>query len=284
MADAAGRRRDPLAAKRREFYLRVVSAAVLIPIVLVATWVGGWLFGLLIVAVAALVMVEWCDITGHSRAPALDWVAGMIVVAALITCLLGAPRLGAAFLAAGVALALLGRLGGICSRWLALGILYAGLSGGALILLRGGDSGFAAIVFLFAVIWVSDIAAYFVGRTVGGPKLWPAVSPNKTWSGAIGGLVGGAAAGTATAAAAGYGPAAGLVAVAAVISVAGQAGDLAESSLKRRFGKKDSGTIIPGHGGVMDRVDALVIGALVATVVGVLRTGWQDPGSGLFIW
>jgi phosphatidate cytidylyltransferase len=131
---------------------------------------------------------------------------------------------------------------------------------------------------------VTDIAAYFVGRAVGGPKLWPAVSPNKTWSGAIVGTLGGVAAGLLVVKLAGLVVAPMLVMVALALSVAAQLGDLLESAIKRHFGAKDAGQLIPGHGGLMDRLDGFLTAAAAAVVVGMLRGGLEGPARGLLVW
>ncbi|TIP17063.1 MAG: phosphatidate cytidylyltransferase, partial [Mesorhizobium sp.] len=146
---------------------------------------------------------------------------------------------------------------------------YASLSGLSLAYLRGDShSGLIAILFLFSVVWATDIAAYFVGRAVGGPKLAPSISPGKTQSGALGGAVGGIAAGLVLAIAAGAGNLTMLGLVALALSIVSQIGDLFESWVKRRHGCKDSSNLIPGHGGVMDRVDGLVAAAFALYVIG----------------
>jgi phosphatidate cytidylyltransferase len=168
--------------------------------------------------------------------------------------------------------------------WIAAGVVYAAVAGVAPILLRGSqDFGFVAIVFLFAVVWTTDIAGYVVGRLVGGAKLWPAVSPKKTWSGAIGGMVGAVIAGAAVVHFSGI-PIGMVVVLAAVLSIASQSGDLFESAIKRRFGVKDASHIIPGHGGVMDRLDGFIVAALLAALIGLLRGGLIQPGRGLLVW
>jgi phosphatidate cytidylyltransferase len=170
------------------------------------------------------------------------------------------------------------------SGWMAAGIVYAAVVAIAPILLRSDSQfGLLAVIFLFAVVWTTDIAAYFVGRFVGGPKLWPAISPKKTWSGAIGGTLGAIVAGVAVANFGGVSSWSAAV-LAAVLSIASQAGDLFESHLKRRFGVKDSSHIIPGHGGAMDRLDGFIAAAGVAALVGLVRGGLAHPGRGMLIW
>jgi phosphatidate cytidylyltransferase len=132
------------------------------------------------------------------------------------------------------------------------------------------------------VVWATDICAYFVGRAVGGPKLAPSISPGKTQSGALGGTVGGVVAGLLLATGAGAGNLATLGLVALVLSVISQAGDLFESWVKRQHGAKDSSTLIPGHGGVMDRVDGLVAAALALYVIGWICASADHPAQGLF--
>lgn len=284
MADAAGRAGTATARKRRELFLRVASALVLGPLVLVAAWYGGWPFTVLIMVGAALVLYEWTGLSGRSPALVVELGTGAAVLAAIAAVMGERLVIAAGLLVVAVGFALVVAASNRRRPWLAAGLLYAGVSGAALVLLRRGDAGLVALIFLFAVVWMTDIAAYFVGRALGGPKLWPAVSPNKTWSGAIGGLAGGTVAGAATSFFAGFGLPLGVLAVAIAISVSGQAGDLAESAIKRHFGKKDSGHLIPGHGGLMDRADALVFGAVVAALVGALRAGWHEPATGLFMW
>jgi phosphatidate cytidylyltransferase len=168
--------------------------------------------------------------------------------------------------------------------WVAAGILYAAVTAIAPVVLRGSvDFGFVAIVFLFAVVWTTDIAGYVVGRLVGGAKLWPAVSPKKTWSGAIGGIIGAVIAGSAVVHFSGI-PVGAVIVLAAVLSIASQGGDLFESAIKRRFGVKDASHILPGHGGVMDRLDGFIVAALVAALIGLARGGLMQPGRGLLVW
>ena len=171
------------------------------------------------------------------------------------------------------------------AAWMLAGLVYADiLLLGPVALRRDAEFGFAAILFLFAVVWTTDIAAYFTGRALGGPKLWPAVSPKKTWSGAIGGMVGAVAAGLLVLWLMGLAVGPMLVLVAAVLSAISQAGDLLESSIKRHFGAKDASHLIPGHGGLMDRLDGFLTAVLAAVMVGLLRGGLDGPARGLIVW
>ena len=142
----------------------------------------------------------------------------------------------------------------------------------------------AATIFLFAVVWASDIVAYFIGRTIGGPKLAPQISPKKTWSGAVGGVVAAIAVAMVFAQPLTLTSGLALGSIAVMLSVVAQAGDLFESALKRRFGAKDSGHLIPGHGGLMDRLDGFVTAAAVATLIGLARGGLEAPARGLMVW
>ena len=142
-------------------------------------------------------------------------------------------------------------------------------------LLRQAEApvGWAAVLFILVVVWATDIAAYFAGRGIGGPKLWPRVSPKKTWSGALGGTAAALVAGGLVVALSGIGGFVTGAALAVPLSIAAQAGDLFESAVKRKFGVKDSGTIIPGHGGVLDRVDGLFGAAALAWLLAGLGLG-----------
>jgi phosphatidate cytidylyltransferase len=133
------------------------------------------------------------------------------------------------------------------------------------------------------VVWVTDIGGYFAGRGIGGPKLWPRVSPKKTWAGAIGGFAASLAV-AAGFAALSLGRTGTMLVLGAVLSIASQLGDLLESAVKRRFGVKDSSNIIPGHGGLLDRLDGFVAAVVLAAIFGVLRGGVDGVGRGLMVW
>ena len=258
-------------------------------IVLGVTWVGGLPFRYLAAIIALMVFYEWMRMTrpetgsawrdgGLGIVPAILMFCCAVVIVANPTGLL--PLAIIVGLAIVVAVAATLRKSGM---WDAAGLAYATLSGLALAALReGGHAGLVAILFLFAVVWVTDSAAYFVGRAVGGAKLAPSISPGKTRSGAIGGLAGGVVAGLLVAYFAGSGNLAALAVIALILSIVSQAGDLFESWIKRRHGKKDSGSIIPGHGGVMDRVDGLVAAAVALYLIGSLSGGMSAPANALF--
>lgn len=265
--------------------LRVVSALVLIPLALALTWMGGLAFRLFIAIVALAMIYEWLTITAGRDWGRTHWViAALLGAIALLLVAGAAPGLLLILTIVATVIAIVAARFSGHDHWPPSGILYAGLSAISLAILRGGDAaGLWAILFLFAVVWVTDIAAYFVGRAIGGAKLAPRISPGKTWSGAIGGTVGGVAAGLAVVLLAdvrlGLAVFAGL---ALLLSVVAQMGDLFESHLKRRYAVKDSSNLIPGHGGVMDRVDGLVAAAVAFYVVGILITGPSDPAQAFF--
>lgn len=271
--------------RRSDLTLRVWSAAVLIPLALVVTWWGGLPSFLLVALVSAIVFAEWANIVGRSPRllPSTTDVSVGIAFVALSAIVAGLQGFGAglAVLVAGiVGVALLSR-----SAWLAGGVAYAGLLGVCLAALRSdGADGLTAVVVLLVLVWGTDSFAYFAGRTIGGPKLWPRVSPKKTWSGSIGGLVGGVLLAALTAMLFGVRVGPVLVLVLALLSIVSQAGDLFESAIKRYFDKKDSGCIIPGHGGMMDRVDGLIFAAIGAALIGALHGGNHHIGQGLLSW
>ncbi|MFC3162621.1 phosphatidate cytidylyltransferase [Ciceribacter thiooxidans] len=255
----------------RELRLRIYSAIVLAAIVLAATWVGGLAFRAVASVIGLLVYYEWSMITRLAeksvRGNAWGWFSILAVTA---TLLLTSGEMAVPLFAGLVLTAALPAIAGRWSWWQPGGVLYAGLSAISLSAIRGEDSpGFVAMLFVFAVVWGTDILAYFVGRAFGGPKLAPRISPGKTWSGAIGGTIAGVAGGVAVVLTYFQGIALWVPAVAFALSVSSQIGDLFESFIKRRFGVKDSGRIIPGHGGVMDRVDGLVFACFSAFLLAV---------------
>jgi phosphatidate cytidylyltransferase len=169
--------------------------------------------------------------------------------------------------------------------WVTLGVGYAGAMLLAPMLLRADNTyGFAVIVLLFAIVWTTDVLGYFAGRAVGGPKLLPSVSPNKTWSGAIAGTGGAMVVALLVASLFGSFNVLAILIIAFVLSVLAQFGDLFESWVKRQFGAKDASKLIPGHGGVMDRLDGFWAAAVAAGIIGILRGGFDAPARGLLLW
>jgi phosphatidate cytidylyltransferase len=250
-----------------ELQKRIVSAIVLAILALGATWIGGTVFTLFSVLIGLLIFYEWSTITGfsyRSRYTLFGWASLIVVLGQLI---LDGARLGAGislYLLIGftIVMALVAAVRK-SSYWLAGGLFYAGLSGISLAYLREVH-GLIAIVFIFAVVWGTDIMAYFTGRAIGGAKLAPSISPGKTWSGAIGGTISALILGVVVLMAASVPIEFGVILFTLVLSVGSQIGDLFESFIKRRFGVKDSSHLIPGHGGVMDRVDGLVAACFIA--------------------
>jgi phosphatidate cytidylyltransferase len=263
----------PAAPPRSELSLRVMSAVVMVCVALLTLWWGGWPFALLWIAAGFIAGLEWSKIAKADAPQAAHLAYGAAAGAVGLIVQIGFPWLALIVVTACAVAAMLGQQSN--RRIIATGIIYASAIAAAPIIVRDhATAGVAMIAWCFAVVWSTDIAAYFTGRKFGGPKLWPTVSPKKTWSGAVGGALAGIAAGLlvmAAARAAGvvWPLGAGATAFwALVCSAAGQLGDLAESSLKRKFGVKDSGAIIPGHGGVLDRLDAfVVVVAIVAFAV-----------------
>ena len=266
---------------RGEVTQRVISGVALGLLVLVLTWIGGIPFKLLSIVVMALIFFEWFRIVATRSLSQPSWLLGGVTIGLVALCvLMGWSVYGLAVCAAGAAVVMLNRLREGEDFWPSLGIVYAGIAGIAFAALRdSGHLGFAVIIFLFAVIWCTDISAFFGGRTFGGPKLAPSISPNKTWSGFVSGLLGGVLAGVIAALFLSEAGLAWVVLLATIVSVAGQVGDLFESGLKRKFGVKDSGTLIPGHGGVMDRVDSLIFAAFAAYIIALALPG-SIPANG----
>jgi phosphatidate cytidylyltransferase len=270
--------------RRNNLMLRVASSLVLAPLAIVAAYFGGYVFAGFWLVAAVIVLWEWDTLVcAHDRNSVLT-----IGVAALVggSLLLALDRAGIA-----VALICLGACGVavLASRvrrpWCATGLFYASALVFAPVLLRRDPRlGFAAIVFLFVIVWLTDIAAYFVGRVLGGPKLAPHISPNKTWSGAIGGTIAGILGGVIVASQFGVRNLAAAAIIGALLSVCSQVGDLFESGIKRRFNAKDASQLIPGHGGLMDRLDGFVAAAVAAALLGLAHGGFAAPARGLMVW
>jgi phosphatidate cytidylyltransferase len=266
----------------RNLVTRVIAALVLAPAAIAIAYAGGWLWIALVTLAAVGLYVEWLTIIGAAREKRV--VASGVVGLAISGFCLGIGRIDAALVALVLGLAGVALLSPQRRIWTATGFFYAAAAQMASVLVRLDQThGFIALIMILLVVWVTDIGGYFAGRGIGGPKLWPRVSPKKTWAGAIGGF----AASLVTAAgfaAFGLGKTGPMLLLAAALSVVSQLGDLFESAVKRRFGVKDSSHIIPGHGGLLDRLDGFVAAVVVAAIFGLLRDGVDGVGRGLMVW
>jgi len=267
-----------------ELVLRVCSALVLVPLAIGTAYVGGWPFAVFWGVAAMGVLWEWSALVAGAdrRSVLMTGAASLVLALALVVT---------GYLLAAVIVLAMGTLGAAAlapterRTWVACGIPYAGALGVAPVVLRyDSEGGFLAMIFLFAIVWATDIVAYFVGRAIGGPKLMPHVSPKKTWSGAFGGTLAAVVAAVAVAKGAALMGLFAIAMLAVVLSVFAQGGDLFESFLKRKFGAKDSSHLIPGHGGLMDRLDGFVTASVVAALIGLARGGFEAPGRGLLVW
>ncbi|WP_239451630.1 phosphatidate cytidylyltransferase [Elioraea rosea] len=274
----------------RDLRKRAISAAILGPLALLAIWLGAGWYTLMISAGTAILAWEWVHLCGK-RVRALPGLAVPVALLAAGFAAVANHHLLALMLLPLGALAATWaaeppprRVPGGPALWLGAGVVYIGLAGVGLIWMRGeGEAGRAAVLFIVLIVWASDIGAYMVGRMVGGPKLAPSISPNKTWSGALGGLAAAVAAGLAVAF--WFDALARPVQVAliaALLGIAAAAGDLLESAIKRRFHVKDSSGLIPGHGGLLDRVDGLLAAVPMACVI-ALAQGFTRGGE-RFLW
>jgi phosphatidate cytidylyltransferase len=257
--------------------LRVASAGLIAPAVIAAVWFGGWAYLVMIAVAVALLAIEW---GGMSAPGAPTRVAAAVAAAVLVVVFVGHRgdylwAWGVLLLSAAAA-AVVAR--GVAERPAdaAFGVLYIAPAALCLVWLRGTDQGNWWVLMLFAATWAADIGAFAVGSTLRGPKLWPRFSPNKTWSGFVGGLLAAMAAGTLMALLPAF--QLNLWAAASIgftVGLATMAGDLWESALKRRFGVKDSGDLIPGHGGLLDRVDGLMFAVVVMAALRLANHwGW----------
>jgi phosphatidate cytidylyltransferase len=264
--------------------LRVLSAVVLAPLALFIAYLGGWPFALFWGAAALAILWEWITLVAGPAYRLMFSSCGAALVIAGFVAWLGRPvaallMVGLGALAAAVFAPPERRL------WVSIGVGYGGAMLLAPMFLRADSTyGFVVIVLLFAIVWTTDILGYFAGRAFGGPKLLPAVSPKKTWSGAIVGAAGAMIIALLVVGLFGSFNSLAIIIIALVLSVLAQVGDLFESWVKRQFGAKDSSRLIPGHGGVMDRLDGFWAAAFAACLIGLLRGGFDGPGRGLLLW
>lgn len=268
-----------------DLWVRAASALFLVVTAMGALFAGGWLYGAFWLIAALAVHWEWQRLI-DAPLPWLRFFGGALaLVAALVFFRLGFSEL--AFLTIPASAAFAGWAAGAGHRiWAGAGLVYAGgLLLATLVLRHAPFFGVCAIGWLFAVVWGTDVGAYFGGRLIGGPKLAPSISPGKTWSGFLVGVATGATFGAIAAhvwpnVEAPLGP---VFLLGLIGGTLAQCGDLFESWVKRRFGVKDSSRLIPGHGGVMDRVDGFIAAAIFAALFGLAR-GLPSAAAGLLYW
>lgn len=266
----------------RNLLTRIVAAMVLAPLAIAIAYAGGWLWIVLVTIIVIGLYVEWLTVVGLARDIRVV-LSGSAALAIAGLCLM-AGRSEISFGVLGIGLVVSALIAPERRNWVAAGFLYAAAAEVASVMVRlDAEKGFAALMLVLLVVWATDIGGYFAGRSIGGPKLWPRVSPKKTWAGAVGSFV------ASLAVAGGFaaldlGKTAPLLLLGAVLSVVSQLGDLFESAVKRRFGVKDSSHIIPGHGGLLDRLDGFVAAVLVAAILGFVRGGADGVGRGLMVW
>lgn len=262
--------------------LRIAAALVLAPLAIAVAYVGGSFWAGFVTLATIGLYAEWLTVVGARNAPSL--LAGGLAL--LVLGWLQAEHFASSYLAAVIALGIgaAALLAANNRAWAVLGVCYASAALIASIAVRLDQAfGFAALMFVLLVVWATDIGGYFAGRQIGGPKLWPRVSPKKTWAGSAGGFAASLAV-SAGFAASGLGKLVPMLVLGAVLSLISQLGDLFESAIKRRFGVKDSSHIIPGHGGLMDRLDGFVAAIVLAAIFGFLRSGADGVGRGLMLW
>ncbi len=259
--------------RRSELMMRVASSLALASVALVSAWFGGIVFALVWGVAALSVWREWLFVIGvQGDVRSARFLVGALgVTGSIVAVMTLKDSMILAFLPAvlsGLVLVALFRRKDMGWAWQLFGPLYSSTVIVGPLALRGrATDGLMILVWLFLVVWISDIGAFFAGRTVGGPKLWPSVSPKKTWSGSLGGLIAGTVVpvGFVLAVKAIFGvvwlSGAGLIGLTLSTAIIAEFGDLFESAMKRHFGVKDSGTLIPGHGGIMDRLDSYAAAA-----------------------
>ncbi len=265
----------------QDLRLRILSILVLGPVALVLLYLGSWPFALLVGVSGVIMLWELFKLIEVREWRLTSIASGCVLALAVFFMLEGATGPALFSVAGGAVLSAILAAGNVQSRlWAFAGYLYVGLPCLALIVLRDEQvAGFLTVLWLFLAVWSMDIGAYIVGRTVGGPKLWPAVSPNKTWSGLIGGIFLAAVMGLGFGVISKTGGLLMLSALAAIVAIWSQFGDLAESALKRKFGAKDTSPLIPGHGGLLDRLDSTLFATLAVWLIVVVKRGPVIPWS-----
>jgi phosphatidate cytidylyltransferase len=269
--------------RKPEVALRAISALVLAAIALGAAVASPWTFAFLVIVSSTIVAWEWGRLIRGKNFDGIAIIEALGLAALIVLVTLGQPDLALIALAATVAaIGFVGLSSGTLG-WSIAGLAYAAVAAWALVWLRSDEAyGAIAVLFLFAVAWATDTASYAAGRLIGGPKLAPRISPRKTWSGFIIGALVPALVGFTFGLALGGTEAFRLAVVSVALALACQAGDLCESAVKRRFGAKDMSQLIPGHGGLLDRIDGLLAAAVLAGLIALRDPA--NPGRALLIW
>lgn len=266
----------------RRLIARIASGLFLGLVTIGSTYAGSYAFAALVAVMSIMMSWEWGGIVRSRRFDAGFIVHAFAMAASLALAVTDRPGVGvlALFTAAAVVLVICASRGGPMS---AAGVLYTGLPAIALVWFRDDvPNGFAAVLFIFSVVWAVDTAAYAAGKSVGGIKLWPSISPNKTWAGTCSGLLASGVVGAVFSFMLVGGPSAYLIVCALVLGFFALAGDLAESALKRVYRLKDASNLIPGHGGFMDRLDGIAGAASVAAVIALIIDAGRPASALLF--
>lgn len=255
--------------------LRIASAVILAPIALAAVYAGGWSTVALVAVAGVLAANEWDRLSGGPGLPGTASILhAIIVVAASVVAGLGLYGPALIVMVVGIATTMIyGAVRGRTPIWSGLGILYLVVPTIALIWMRGAQAGVEMLIWLLLIVWATDIVGILAGKALKGPKLWPRISPNKTWSGAIAGVIAAGVVGAITAALREKATLGIMIPLSVALSIVSQFGDLAESAVKRYYGVKDTGTLIPGHGGILDRIDGLLLALPAAAAIALLNKG-----------
>jgi phosphatidate cytidylyltransferase len=244
-----------------ELMQRTLAGVFLIAIAALELWLGGNALWVLATLIGLIMIREWARLTSAEAKVRLGQYA-MCLPLGLLSPLAAGPGLVSAI---GFGAAFIGLLLVTRNLWFASGAIYIGLPVTALLWLREQDAGLLLAFWGLSLVWATDIGAYFAGRTFGGPKIAPRISPNKTWSGLMGGMAGALLLGLCLATFAGLPMR--LAMASPALAILAQTGDFLESWMKRRAGVKDSGSLIPGHGGVLDRLDGVVTALPIAALL-----------------
>jgi phosphatidate cytidylyltransferase len=275
-----------MSAKWGDLGTRTASALILIPAVIACAWFGGIWFKGFVLLLSGLMAHEWAAMVHPKNLTQYVLHMGAAVCGTVLPDVVGVEI--ALLVILGLALVsgvMVSVARPAASKWSYFGIFYVGFPALSFVLLRGDpDYGFVAILWIFLIVWSADTLAYFAGRIIGGPKLAPLISPKKTWAGLGGAVAGSALVSIIFAYVTQLNGILALAILAACLALVEQAGDLFESSLKRFHGVKDASGLIPGHGGVIDRVDGLIAVAVAAALIGIFRDQGASAARGLLHW